>query len=199
MGKIFVITGPSGSGKTTIIRHFFAANNPKTINLFFSVSCTSRPKRKFEVEGEDYYFISKNEFKKRIKLNEFVEYVTFDNHYYGTSVNFLMSFLQQNRNVLLDIDIQGALMIKKLFPNDSYLICISALQWVIEKRLRERKSNSEKSINNRMKLYKTNFLNLPKEKFSAIIINEQNNLKSVSKNLVSFLANHKIKNLNTIG
>ena len=121
-GKLIVFSAPSGSGKTTIVRSLLA--NQK-LKLKFSVSATSRSKRENELNGHDYYFLSIDEFKKKIKQNEFVEWEeVYSNQYYGTLKSEIDQIRKKGFNIVFDIDVAGGISIKKLYKKDCMTIFI---------------------------------------------------------------------------
>jgi len=118
-GRIIAISAPSGSGKTTIVRKVL-----KDIpELVFSVSATTRKRRKDEKEGSHYYFITESEFKKKIDNNEFIEWEKFYDYYYGTYKNTVDSAVSDGKTIILEVDVKGALSLKKIYP-DAVLIYI---------------------------------------------------------------------------
>ena len=146
-GLLFVISGPSGVGKGTL--------REKVFNIFpdlkYSVSVNTRPPRKDEIEGKDYYFVTVDEFKKRIEENIFVEWAIVHGDYKGTPIKFLVEELQKGRDVLLELDVQGAMQVKKKF-SDGIFIFIAPPTWKdLEDRLRKRKTEGEKSLEKRLK------------------------------------------------
>jgi guanylate kinase len=106
-GILFVVSAPSGAGKTTLCNAL-----RQTKDFVYSVSCTTREARPGEIDGEDYYFLSKEEFARRVKDGEFLEYATVHGHSYGTLRSTVLNHLNQGVDVLLDIDIQGAAAIR---------------------------------------------------------------------------------------
>ena len=108
-GDLIVISGPSGAGKGTIIKELLKSND----SLYLSVSMTSRPMRNYETNGKEYYFASKEEFEERIKNDEFLEYTSYNGNYYGTLKSELVDNLKAGKNVILEIEIEGALNVKK--------------------------------------------------------------------------------------
>ena len=148
-GKLIVIAAPSGSGKTTIVKNLIS---DKSLNLGFSVSATSREKRKNEIDGKDYYFLSKGEFKEKINLNEFVEWEeVYDNTFYGTLKSEINALNNLGKNLIFDIDAIGGLSIKKKFPESTLalFICPPSLE-ELENRLRKRGTDSEEKIKIRL-------------------------------------------------
>ncbi len=110
-GKLAIISGPSGVGKSTICNQVV-----EKLDAFLSVSATTRPKGIAEVDGTDYLFLTKDEFKKRIKEDDFLEYAKVFENYYGTPRKPVEAAISQGRNVILEIDVQGALQVKKQCP-----------------------------------------------------------------------------------
>jgi guanylate kinase len=112
-GRLFVVSGPSGVGKTTLIKRFLMKDKQAT----FSVSYTTRPPRRGEVHGRDYYFISEDKFKEMIKAGEFLEWENVHGHLYGTPKREVKMLLDSGRDVILDLDVNGAISVKKAFPD----------------------------------------------------------------------------------
>lgn len=113
-GLLIVLSGPSGVGKGTVRRALF---DIKGHNLVYSISMTTRKPRISEVDGEDYFFVSKQEFKQRIKENRFLEYAEFVGNYYGTPADKIEEKLNKGLEVVLEIDVQGALQVKAKMPD----------------------------------------------------------------------------------
>ena len=117
-GKVVIISGPSGVGKSTVCRELV-----RQIDAFLSVSVTTRPRSESEVNGKDYRFISKTEFQKRIETGGFLEYAEVFGNLYGTPQEDVRQALAQNKTVILEIDVQGALIVKNSYP-DALMIFI---------------------------------------------------------------------------
>ena len=117
-GKIILISGPSGVGKKTIIDLLKTNEN---LNLSYSISYTTREKRKTEINGKDYFFISVEEFKQKIKNGDFLEYAVFCNNYYGTDKNQVISMINNGFNVILEIEVQGAKNVLNIIPKNSII------------------------------------------------------------------------------
>ncbi|MDK2950489.1 MAG: guanylate kinase [Kosmotogales bacterium] len=146
-GKLFVISGPSGAGKTSIL--YKVLNNIPGIE--FSVSCTTREKRKNEINGKDYFFISKENFEKKIKSNYFLEWAEVHEHYYGTSKEFVNMKINEGIDLILDIDVQGGLNVMKQ-NLDAVTIFISPPSYEeLKERLVSRKTECDKDIEIRLK------------------------------------------------
>src|SRR4051794_18569920 len=112
MTTVFIVSAPSGSGKSTLVRSLLARDE----HLTFSVSYTTRPPRGAENQGSDYFFIDQEEFRERIARNEFLEWASVFGNYYGTHRSVLDQAKQSGRDLILDIDVQGARQLKKTVP-----------------------------------------------------------------------------------
>jgi guanylate kinase len=142
---LFVISAPSGAGKTTIIKEIFKLFP----NFQFSISSTTRKKRNGEQNGKDYYFLPREEFEKKIKNNDFVEWEVVHGEYYGTPKNELEKAIKNDSDIILDIDVKGAISIKKLYP-ESITIFINAPRNEIIERLKNRKTESSDEMQSRI-------------------------------------------------
>ncbi|MAQ32193.1 MAG: guanylate kinase [Flavobacteriales bacterium] len=143
--KIIIISGASGSGKTTLVNYLLSC---KELNLTFSVSACTRKKRASEIDGQNYIFLSIEEFNKKINQNEFVEWEeVYKDHFYGTLKNATMQILKDGKNLLFDVDIQGAYTIKKYFKSQAIGIFIKAPSIdIAKKRLIKRQTESKKAL-----------------------------------------------------
>lgn len=147
IGKIFVISAPSGAGKSTLTAKILK----EFPQLSYSVSHTTRSPRKGEQDGRDYFFITTIEFEERIRANQWLEWARVHDHYYGTSLDFVMSQIQSGSNLLLEIDVQGARQVKKAYQDAVTLFIMPPSLAVLEQRLRHRGTDSEAVIQRRMK------------------------------------------------
>lgn len=121
-GKVIIVSAPSGSGKSTIINEII---NDESLNLMFSISATNRPPRRGEVDGVNYYFLSTEEFNNAIKNDELVEYEeVYTNRFYGTLKKEIERIRNNGKNAILDIDVKGAINVKKQFGDDAITIFI---------------------------------------------------------------------------
>jgi len=148
-GLLIVLSGPSGVGKGTVCEKII-----EYFNAWYSVSVTTREKRDGEVEGKNYFFVTKEEFEQKIKDNDFLEYATYNNNYYGTLKSKIEEKLNNNIDVITEIEVKGAKNIKNIY-NDSILIYILPPSLKeLEERLRNRHTEDEDTIRNRMNITK---------------------------------------------
>lgn len=148
-GKLIVFSAPSGSGKTTIVRHLLA--QPE-LNLAFSVSATSRPRRVREKHGEHYYFMSISEFKNHIKNDDFLEWEeVYRDNFYGTLKSEVERLWAEGKNVIFDIDVVGGLRIKKKYPEQTLAVFVKPPSVdELKIRLKKRSTESDDKINMRI-------------------------------------------------
>jgi len=146
-GKIVVVSGPSGVGKGTICKKIM-----ELINAKFSVSTTTRSPREGEVEGKDYFFVTKDEFKRKIAEGEFLEYNIYNDNYYGTSKQVIFDMINNGVNALLEIDVNGAFNIKKKFPEALLIYIAPPSMEVLRQRLIDRGTEEVTVIENRLKI-----------------------------------------------
>ena len=142
-GQLIVISAPSGAGKGTIIKELIK-NDPK--NRWLSVSATSRLPRKGDKEGETYYFITKDEFEKRINDGYFLEYTNYAGNYYGTPKGYIKDKINQGFDVILEIEIEGATNIKKLVPEAIFIFIMPPSLKELVRRLKKRGTETNEKI-----------------------------------------------------
>jgi len=165
-GKLLVFSAPSGAGKTTIVKYLLA----EFPELVFSVSATTRKPRKNEVHGKDYFFIDEKEFKKKIKENQFVEWEKFYDYYYGTLKEFVDENLETGKFVVLELDVKGALNIKKQYP-DAVLVFI-APPGIEELKKRLIRRNTETETDFRKRIERAEMEMNYRDKFDYVIVND---------------------------
>lgn len=145
-GTLYVVSAPSGTGKTTLCRVIMDSFN----NIGYSISHTTRQPREGETNGVDYYFVSKEEFESMVKKNRLAEWAEVHGNYYGTSVAFLEECIGTGRDVLLDIDVNGAKQIKKAFPDAVTIFIMPPSVEVLRERLQNRGTDSDEVIKKRL-------------------------------------------------
>ncbi len=184
-GKLIVISGPSGVGKSTVLKHVME----QCPNLRFSVSATTRPIRPNETDGVNYYFVSKEQFQDMIAKQELVEYTEYVGNYYGTPEKQLNKMLEDGYDILLDIEVQGAMNVKAR-REDAVLIFISAPSMsVIEQRLTSRGDTPEDLIKGRLERARWEYTMAPN--YDYLVINEEVD-RAVSE-IVSILTAEKCR------
>lgn len=178
VGQVFVVSAPAGTGKTTLVK--------KLIEEFpcvkTTISYTTREPRQGEAQGVDYFFISKQEFQKKIEEHEFLEYVELYGHYYGTSKNSIEKLQKAGNHVVLVIDTEGGLKIKKIMDATLIFIMPPSLE-ELGKRLRERKSEEPEVITRRLEWSKNEIEDA--KHYDYKIVND--NLKTAYQTLRSIL------------
>ena len=191
-GKLIIFSGPSGSGKTSIVKYLLGKN----LNLNFSISACSREKRENEIHGKDYFFISANDFKEKIKNNDFLEWEeVYENHFYGTLLSEVEKILKSGRNVIFDIDVIGGLNIKEKYNKQALSIFVKPPSIEeLKKRLINRSTESADKLEKRISKaeYEISFA----KKFDELIINENlNEAENVAFKIVNqFLFPNNQKN-----
>jgi len=163
---LFVVSAPSGAGKTTIVKELIK----ETDNLYYSVSHTTRKPRKGETDGIDYYFVSRTAFKEMIRNGEFLEWANVYDEFYGTSRKVVQDMLYQGKDVLFDLDIQGAKSIRNMFSDAVLVFVLPPSIEVLYSRLVGRGTDSENIINMRKQKAREEIKNC--SWFDYIVIND---------------------------
>jgi guanylate kinase len=147
VGPLIILSGPSGSGKSTVIQRLLGASD---LPLRLSVSATTRQQRKNETPGEDYYFLSRQEFEEALARNEFLEWAEVYGNYYGTLRSEVEPYRRKGSGVLLDIDVQGAEQVRRACPDSRSIFLAPPSLPVLERRLRQRGTEDEATIQRRL-------------------------------------------------
>ncbi len=169
MSKLLIFTAPSGAGKTTIVRHLLQRFD----NLAFSVSATTRSKRPGEEEGLDYYFLSVDQFKEKIRQREFVEWEeVYENQFYGTLKSEVERLWQAGKHIIFDIDVKGALSIKRHFPREALTVYVQPpSREVLIRRLQQRQTEDENSLKRRIKRASQELMYA--DQFDVVLVNDE--------------------------
>ena len=179
--KLFVISSPSGGGKTSLIAKIF--EDPRSSNFQKSISDTSRKRRMGDIEGKDYYFVSKEDFELKIQNDQYLEYARVFENYYGTSREEIETKFQ-NSNLILELDWQGAYAIKKLFDKAQLIFLLPPSLDTLKDRLKKRNLDTSESIEKR-------FLEAKKEikksrEYDFLILNDDFNRALADLKLILF-------------
>jgi guanylate kinase len=169
-GKLIIFSAPSGAGKTTLVRHLLEI---PALNLAFSVSATSRAKRGYEVEGKDYFFLTPEEFNKKIQKLEFLEWEeVYKDQYYGTLKSEVDGLLKVGKNVIFDIDVEGGLNLKRIYGKEALAIFVKPPSIKhLEERLNTRSSEDEDSLKTRLEKAVSELEYAPQ--FDKVLLNDK--------------------------
>lgn len=168
-GKAIIFSAPSGSGKTTIVKHLLKTNP----DLGFSISASTRDKRgRTEQHGKDYYFLTPEEFKKKIDDDDFIEWEeVYEGNFYGTLKSEIDRIWKQGKNVIFDVDVKGGLNLKKYFGDKALAVFVKVPTLeILKERLSDRGTESAESISRR--LFKANFEMSFQDQFDKVLVNE---------------------------
>lgn len=179
-GKLVVIVAPSGTGKSSLIERVME----QIPSLSWSVSCTTRKIRSGEVDGEDYFFLDKEKFQSKIDNNELIEWAVVHSNFYGTSKEFVEIGLNEGKNLLFDLDVQGCDSMKEVFGKEANIIFIEPPSVEeLEKRLLKRATDSEEVIKERVNNAKSELLR--KDDFDFKVTND--NFEVALKDLIAVI------------
>jgi guanylate kinase len=184
-GLLVVISAPSGTGKTTLT-HMLLKEFP---NMEFSVSYTTRPPRPGEVNGKDYFFVDRETFERMIEEGDFLEWAEVYGNLYGTSKSQVLKALNEGKDIILDIDTQGALQVKKNFPEAVLIFVLPPSLSELERRLRRRGTDDEETIERRLRVVREEIKRAPL--YDYIVVNDV--LEIAFENLKSIIRAEKCK------
>lgn len=168
-GKAIIVSAPSGAGKTTIVRHLLGL----PLNLSFSVSACSRKQRENEKHGEDYYFLSADEFRKKVSEDAFLEWEeVYEDHYYGTLKSETERLWNAGKHIIFDVDVVGGFNLKKALGDRALAIFVQPPSLTaLEERLRNRKSETEEML--RQRVEKAEIELKQAENFDEVLVNDK--------------------------
>jgi guanylate kinase len=184
-GSIYIVVAPSGAGKTSLVAALLEAES--TVEL--SVSYTTRAAREGEVHGTHYHFVPRDTFEAMIARNDFLEYAEVYGNYYGTSSSWIRSRLAEGRDVLLEIDWQGARQVRKVFPEAVSIFIMPPSIEELERRLRGRASDSEEVIARRLAAARSEIAKVTE--YDYIVIND--NFERAKLDLISIVRSQRLK------
>lgn len=184
-GFLLVLSGPSGVGKGTVCEALMKDRK----DIKYSISATTRKKRPMEKNGENYYFMSKEEFKESIDKNEFLEYAQVHGNYYGTPKKFVTDTVNNGDIVILEIDVQGALQVKENCPEAIYIFLLPPDLQELRKRIVNRSTEDEDTINLRMNNAETELTFI--DKYDYAVINDD--ISSAVRKIESIIEAEKLK------
>lgn len=169
-GKLIIFSAPSGAGKTTLVRHLLEI---PALNLAFSVSATSRAKRVYEEDGKDYFFITPEQFRKKVEYGEFLEWEeVYENQFYGTLKAEVDSLLKKGKNVIFDIDVEGGMNLKRIYGKEALAIFVKPPSIKhLEERLNTRSSEDEESLKTRLEKAVSELEYAPQ--FDKVLLNDK--------------------------
>ena len=191
MTTVYIISAPSGSGKSTLV------DKAREIvpRLEFSISYTTRPPRRTEQNGREYFFVPRSEFEEMVRKDEFLEHADVFGHCYGTAKRFLRQAEKSGNDLLLDIDVQGAEQIKRKLPEAVSIFIMPPDRKVLEARLRKRSLDAEEVIQRRLVTASREIENY--EKYDYILVNDR--LEESIKALTAILLAERLKRLGVDG
>ena len=182
---MIVVSAPSGSGKTTLCRNI-VSSRPDTV---YSISATTRPARKGEKNGRDYLFLSRDEFEEKKQRDEFLEWANVFGEYYGTICQLVENTRNEGKDIVLNIDIQGASQVKKRCPEAVLIFILPPSIGILEQRLRNRKSDTEDEILKRLQLAKTEISKI--DNYDYVVVNKD--IKGSVDKLLAIITAEKSK------
>lgn len=186
--NIFVISAPSGAGKTTLVQILME----RIPNLYFSISHTTRPYRDGELEGVDYFFINENTFRQMISSGEFLEWAEVHGHLYGTSKRMIMLAEEGGKDLILDLDVQGAASVRKILPEAASIFIMPPSYESLRARLVQRRTDKEEQIEQRLENAREEIQRY--REYDYVVINEE--LGSAAENLCGIVRSKRCQREN---
>lgn len=185
-GLLFVISGPAGTGKGTVVQHLL-----ETGEFFYSVSATTRAPRPGELHGKNYYFISKEEFEQKIAAGEMLEYAEYVGNYYGTPKSAVEEALNAGKNVILEIETQGALQVREIMPEAVLVFVLAPDIATLEARLIGRGTESEEVVAKRMAEARREVTLL--DKYDYVVVNEDGKSEEAALDIIVISKTEKMR------
>lgn len=190
-GLLFIISGPAGSGKGTIVKRV-----RELAEFDFSVSATTRAPRPGEIDGVHYFFTDKEEFRRKIAAGEMLEHAEYVGNYYGTPKKPVDDALSAGKNIILDIDVQGALQVKTKMPEAVMIFVLPPDFETLMRRIRGRGTESEEIIAKRME--KARFELQCFDRYDYVVVNRDNGVEEAAGDVLSILKAETLKTFRNI-
>lgn len=190
-GLLIVISGPSGVGKGTVRKALFAREKH---NLEYSVSMTTRTPRNGELDGIDYFFVNRDEFEKKINEGKLLEYAEFVGNYYGTPLDYVEHRLNDGKEVVLEIEVQGAMQVREKMPEAVFIFIVPPSRQALRDRITKRATEPEEIINKRMEKAEREFGMA--HKYDYIVVND--NVENAADRIMAIIRAEHAKTERTI-
>lgn len=191
-GSLVVVSGPSGVGKGTVLKYVL-----ENEQFVYSVSATTRNKREGEENGVNYFFITRADFEAMIEKNELVEYAEYNGNYYGTPKFFVEDMLNSGKNVILEIEVKGAMQIKKLMPEAVFVFIAPESKQVLAERLAGRGTETQDVIANRLAIAENEIRSCLM--YDYIAVNKDGCAKECASDVIAAVKAHTMKPCNMYG
>ena len=186
-GLMIIISGPSGSGKSTVKNELMALSD----NFYFSVSATTRPQKANETHGVDYHYLTNEEFQRSVDNDEFVEYKMYSGKCYGTLKSEVMENLDKGKDVILDVEVKGALEIIGKYPDAVSIWILPPDYSSLSRRLYKRKRDTAEEIEFRLEIAKEEIEHF--YKYDYIVVNEDGQAAEAAKMIMNIINSEKLK------
>lgn len=182
-GLLIVVSGPSGVGKSTVREEYM---KDASLNLTYSISMTTRKPRNGEQDGVDYFFVTKKRFREAVKNGELLEHATFVNNYYGTPKAYVEKLREEGKNVILEIEIDGAMQVMEQCPDCLSIFIVPPSMEALEARIRGRKSEAEEVIQERLEKARKEMTFVNKYKYTVV----NHDIKQAADEIASIIKDH---------
>lgn len=186
-GILFVVSGPAGSGKGTVVSELVSAHE----DVSLSVSATTREPRPTDVDGVQYHFITEDEFEKKISNGEMLEYTLYCDHHYGTLLKEVTDALDNGKDIILEIEVDGAMQVKNKIENAVTIMLTPPDGETLERRLRSRGTESDENIEKRLRRAKEEITLMPEYDYS--VVNEDGGAKECAELIYSIIRAERAK------
>ena len=191
-GRLVVVSGPSGVGKGTVLKQVLERDD-----FVYSVSATTRSPREGEVDGVNYFFISRDKFEEMITGGELIEYAEYNGNYYGTPKFFVEQMLSQGKNVILEIEVKGAMQVKKIVPDATFIFIAPESREILEARLRGRGTETDEVIKGRMSIAENEIKACLM--YDYIAVNRDGGIKECAEDIIAAVKAEGMKPCNMYG